>query len=53
MNFFAGEEGFLILASYAGARHPWRPIGVEDLLDPHCPAANMPAAERRAAHARR
>jgi CDP-diacylglycerol pyrophosphatase len=34
----AGEDGFLILASYVGAPHSWWPVGVEDLLDPDCRA---------------
>ena len=33
-----GEDGFLILASYAGAPHSWWPVSGDDLLDPHCPA---------------
>jgi hypothetical protein len=34
----AGEDGFLILASYAGAPHSWWAVGIDDLLDPRCPA---------------
>lgn len=34
----AGEDGFLILASYADAPHSWRPVSAEDLLAPECPA---------------
>jgi CDP-diacylglycerol pyrophosphatase len=34
----AGEDGFLILATYAGAPHSWWAVGSDDLLDPRCPA---------------
>jgi len=34
----AGEDGFLILASYAGAPHSWWPVSTEDLLAPERPA---------------
>jgi len=33
-----GDDEFLILASYAGAPHAWRPVGADDLLDPACSA---------------
>jgi CDP-diacylglycerol pyrophosphatase len=34
----AGEDGFLILASYAGAPHSWWAVGADDLIDSRCPA---------------
>ena len=36
----AGDDGFLILATYAGAPHAWWAVGADDLLVPHCPAAS-------------
>ncbi len=33
-----GDDEFLILASYAGAPHAWRPVVSDDLLDPACSA---------------
>ena len=32
----AGDDDFLILASYAHAPHAWWPVGAEDLLDTSC-----------------
>ncbi len=35
----AGDDEFLILASYAHAPRAWWPVGAEDLLDRSCSTA--------------
>ena len=39
----AGQDEFLILATYANAPHSWWPVGAEDLLDRECQGEGKPA----------
>ena len=39
------DDGFLILASYAGAPGSWWPVGAYDLLDPRCRPEPAPPVE--------
>ena len=41
----AGEDSFVIIATYAGA-HAWWPVSAGDLLDPTCSAAHAAEAGR-------
>lgn len=37
----AGDDEFLILASYVGAPHSWWPVAAEDLFEPKCSADSL------------